>query len=87
MKRYTYKLPDTKNHKTGKNLEVEIEYTHHKAFAGRALSGPMDGAEPPEPEHVEIETITLNGHDVSEWFDSGFTTNLEEVAAEILTSL
>jgi len=72
---YSYMLRGTED-KHGENLELEIEYSYSPAKHATRM-------DPPEDESVEIETISLFGHDVGSWLDDmGF--DLEEMKQEII---
>ncbi len=72
---YEYELKGTLNGR-GENLSLDIEYTYEPKQHATKF-------DPPEDERVEIETISLFGHDMSEWLDNqGF--DVEGLEHEIL---
>ena len=47
----------------GGNIELEVEFNYTAAIEGN-YGGPIDRAEPPQPEEIEILSVTCNGKEV-----------------------
>lgn len=73
---YEYSIPNTpKNGDDEDNLKCLVEYDIHKATRGATDAGTK--IEPDEPAYIEIQTITIDGHDVMDIVD------LEDVQDEL----
>ena len=72
---YEYQIKGTDN-KEGEWLVLNIEYHHSPARHATKF-------DPPEDEDVDIETISIFGHDVSGWLDE-VSFDMDELKKEIM---
>ncbi len=70
-------------------VEIEVEFTYHRAIRGRrdscgGVSGAGPALEPDEPEHVEITSVRFQGHEVE--LDAADRERIEGLCLEHATA-
>lgn len=63
-------------------LSFDASVTYHKAYAGCMYRSNGDPGDPPEPEEIEFETLTVNGDDALFLLDSDLAPDIESAACE-----